>query len=173
MTKKLTQWEMFYAVDMGIAYALSYAIITQLLVRFVDEPNELLGGMWAVVATVFVFRESRISTLSAGIARLVATCVSFALCFVYLLIFPVTGPGIAVVIGLGTMAMLFLGREDDIVTTGITTTVVLVVAAMSPQEAWQQPILRFLDTIVGITVGVACKWCASYAFYRCVGEPVR
>jgi len=99
--KKLTAWEAFYAVDMGIACALSYAIITQVLVRFVDEANKLLGGMWAVAATVFVFRESRASTLSAGIARLIATCVSFALCLVYLLIFPVTGPGIAVVIGLG------------------------------------------------------------------------
>ena len=76
-------------------------------------------------------------------------------------------------IGLGTMAMLVLGRDDDIVTTGITTAVVLVVAAMNPEQAWQQPILRLFDTVVGISVGVACKWCASYAFYRCVGEPVR
>ena len=171
-TKKLTTWGVFYAVNMGIACALSYAIITQLLVRLVDEPTKLLGGMWAVVATVFVFRESA-SSLSAGIERLFATCVSFALCLVYLLIFPVTGPGIAVVICLGTMVMLFLGREDDVITTGITTAVVLIVAAISPQEAWQQPILRLLDTVVGITVGVACKWCASYAFYRAVGEPVR
>ena len=171
--KKLTNWEILYAIDMSIACALSYATITQLLVRFVDEPTNLLGGMWAVVATVFVFRESRASSLSAGIARLVATCVSFALCLVYLLIFPVTGPGIAVVIGLGTIVMLFLGRENDVVTTGITTAVVLVVAAISPQEAWQQPILRLLDTVVGIAVGVACKWCASYVFYRAVGKPVR
>jgi uncharacterized membrane protein len=71
------------------------------------------------------------------------------------------------------MAMLLLGREDDIVTTGITTTVVLVVAAMNPEQTWQQAILRFFDTVVGIAVGVACKWCASYAFYRTVGEPVR
>ena len=99
-TKKLATWRIFYAIDMSIACALSYAIITQLLDRFVDEPTKLLGGMWAVVATVFVFRESRASSLSAGIARLVATCVSFALCLVYLLIFPVTGAGIAVVIGL-------------------------------------------------------------------------
>jgi hypothetical protein len=35
---KLTAWELFYAVDMAIACAISYAIITQLLVRFVDEP---------------------------------------------------------------------------------------------------------------------------------------
>jgi hypothetical protein len=59
-------------------------------------------------------------------------CVSFALCLVYLLIFPVTGPGIAVVIGLGTTVMLLLGREHDIVTFGIATTVVLVVAAGEP-----------------------------------------
>jgi uncharacterized membrane protein YccC len=155
---------------MAIACALSYAIITQLLVRFVDQPTNLLGGMWAAVATVFVFRKSCASALAAGVARLIATCVSFALCLVYLLIFPVTGSGIAVVIGLGTTAMLLLGREDDIVATGITTTVVLVVAAMSPE---QEPILRLFDTVVGIAVGVACKWCASYAFYRTAGEPVR
>jgi uncharacterized membrane protein YccC len=167
---KLTAWGFFYAVDMAIACAISYEIITQLLVRFVDEPTELLGGMWAVVATVFVFRGSHASSLSAGLARLIATCVSFALCLVYLLIFPVTGPGIAVVIGLGTIAMMVMDRQDDIVTTGITTAVVLVVAAISPEQAWQQPILRLLDTVVGIVVGVGCEWCASYAFYRAVGE---
>jgi hypothetical protein len=59
-----------------------------LLVRFVDQPTNLLGRMWAAVATVFVFRKSRASALSAGLARLIATCVSFALCLVYLLSFP-------------------------------------------------------------------------------------
>jgi uncharacterized membrane protein YgaE (UPF0421/DUF939 family) len=171
--KKLRVWEVFYAVDMAIACAISYVIITQLLVRLVDEPTTLLGGMWAVVATVFVFRESRASSWSAGLARLIATSVSFALCHAYILMFPVTGVGIAVVIGLGTIVMMLLGRQDDIVTTGITTTVVLFVAAMNPEQAWHQPILRFVDTVVGIAVGVFCKWCASYAFYRAVGEPVR
>jgi uncharacterized membrane protein YccC len=172
-TTKLTSWEIFYAVDTGIACAVSYAIITQLLVRFVDEPTKLLGGMWAVVATVFVFPETRASSLSAGLARFAATCVSFGLCLVYLLLFPVTGPGVAIMISLGTIAMMFLGRKDDVVTTGITTAVVLVVAAVSPQDAWQQPILRLPDTVVGIAVGVACKWCASYAFYRAVEKPVQ
>ena len=103
----------------------------------VDRPADLLGGMWAVVATIFVFRESRESSLSAGLARLIATCVSFALCLAYLLTFPVTGLGIGVVIGLGTIAMTLLGRRDDIVTTGITTAVVLVVAEINPEQAWQ------------------------------------
>ena len=47
--------------------------------------------------------------MSAGLARLIATCVSFALCLPYLLIFPFTGLGMAVVIGLGTIVMGLLG----------------------------------------------------------------
>jgi multisubunit Na+/H+ antiporter MnhB subunit len=69
--------------------------------------------------------------------------------------------------------MTIIGRRDDIVTTGITTIVVLVVAEMNPEQAWQQPILRLADTIIGIAVGVSCKWAASYAFYRSIGRPVR
>ena len=171
--KKLTPWDIAYAVNMALACGISYAIITQVLVPLVDRSDVLLGGMWAVVATTFVFRESRESALSAGLARLNATCVSFALCLAYLLIFPFTGLGMAVVIGLGTIVMVLLGRQEDIVTTGITTTVVLVAAALSTQPAWHQPILRLVDTVVGIAVGVLCKWLASYAFYRTVRKPIR
>jgi uncharacterized membrane protein YccC len=76
----------------------------------------------------------------------------------------------AVLIGIGTMVMALLGRRDDIVTVGITTVVVMVVAAMSPSDAWQQPLLRLVDTIVGIGVGVACKWVGSFLFYKYIGE---
>src|SRR5260370_9169199 len=119
--KKLAPWDIAYAANMALACGISYAIITQVLVPFVDRSDVLLGGMWAVVATTFVFRESRESTLSAGLARLIATCVSFALCLAYLLIFPFTGVGMAVVIGLGTIVMGLLGPQEDVVTTGLTT----------------------------------------------------
>jgi uncharacterized membrane protein YccC len=171
--KKLTPWDVAYSVDMGIACAISYWIVTQVLVRFVDEPTKILGGMWSVVATVFVFRESREHSLSAAVGRLIATGMSFALCLVYLLIFPFTPLGMAFVIGLGTLVMTVLGRRDDIVTTGITTAVVLVVAGLSPEGAWRQPILRLIDTVIGIGVGVMCKWIASYVFFRFVGERPR
>jgi uncharacterized membrane protein YccC len=32
------------------------------------------------------------------------------------------------------------------------------VAAVSPHDAWQQPILRFADTVIGVAVGVAAAW---------------
>ena len=168
---KLSSWDVAYALNMAIACLITYWIMTHTLSRFVDKPSDFLGGMWAVVATVFVFRETRLRSLSAGIARLIATCVSFPLCLLYLSLFPFRPVGMAALIGIGTVAMALLGRRDDIVTTGITTAVVMVVAAMSPEDAWIQPLLRLADTMVGIAVGVACKWVGSFLFYKFIGEP--
>jgi uncharacterized membrane protein YccC len=170
---KFSTWDFFYALDMALACLASYAVITYVLAPFTGKDDALLGGMWATVATVFVFRETRADSLSAGISRLIATCVSFALCLAYLLVLPFHPAGLAALLGVGTVVMMCLGRRDDIVTTGITTTVVMVVAAMSPQDAWRQPLLRLGDTVVGIAVGVACKWIGSYLYYRCIGKPAR
>jgi uncharacterized membrane protein YccC len=166
----LSSWDVVYALNMAMACLITYWIMTHLLSRFFDDSTDFLGGMWAVVATVFVFRETRLRSLSAGIARFIATCVSFALCLLYLLLFPFTPVGMAALIAIGTIVMASLGRRDDIVTVGITTAVVMVVAAMSPSNAWQQPLLRLVDTIVGIAVGVAFKWTASFLFSKNTGE---
>ena len=104
--------------------------------------------------------------LTAWLTRFIATCVSFALCLLYLLLFPFQPLGMAVLIGLGTMVMMILGRREDIVTTGITTAVVMVVAAMSPRDAWQQPLLRLVDTVVGIAVGIGSMRIASFLFVQ-------
>jgi hypothetical protein len=161
---KLRAWDVAYSLNVGITSLITYWIITHLLAGFVDQADDYLAGMWAVVAVVFVFRDTRDQALRAGIARLIATCVSFALCFAYLLIFPFTAVGLAALLGIGMLVMTASGRRDDIATTGITTTVVMVVAAMSPHDPWQQPVLRFVDTVVGIALGVGGKWIGSYLF---------
>jgi uncharacterized membrane protein YccC len=173
LMKRLAAWDVAYAVNMAIACGISYAIITQALAPFVSKPGDLLYGMWSVIATVFVFKDTRANSVSAGLGLLVATSVSVALCFIYLIMFPFSGLGMAVVIGVGTVAMMLLGRPSDIVAAGISTAVVLVVAALSPEKAWQEPLLRFVDTVVGIAVGVSCKWIGSYAFFRVVRDPAR
>ena len=146
---KLTAWAAAYSLNLAVACFITYWIITRLLSGFVDQASDFLGGMWAVVAVVFVFRDTREQALRAGRDRLFATCVSFALCQLYLLIFPFTPLGMAALLGLGALLMAALGRRADIVTTGITTVVVMVVAAMSPETAWQQPILRLIDSVFG------------------------
>jgi uncharacterized membrane protein YccC len=146
----------FHGLTLSILCAISYSAIIQILAQMfsISRDDDLLGGMWAVVATIFVYRYGYDQSAGAALSRMVATLLSFALCFVYLLFFPFHLWGMAALIGIGAVAMALLGRPDDIITTGITTAVVMVVAAISPDHAWRQPILRVVDTLVGVTVGV-------------------
>jgi uncharacterized membrane protein YgaE (UPF0421/DUF939 family) len=152
------------AVGMGGALAISsfvsYVVITHLLSRayFVSRDDDLLGGMWAVAATIFVYRESYRQSVLAALSRMAATLLSFVLCLAYLLIFPFSPWGMAALIGIGAIILTLFGRSEDIITTGITTAVVMVVAAISPEHAWQQPVLRLVDTAIGIGVGIAAAW---------------
>jgi uncharacterized membrane protein YccC len=129
--------------------------------------------VWAAVSTAFVFRDSRQHSLSAGAGRLIATCVSFALCLPYLRLVPPNVVGLAILLAVGTLAMVLLNRREDIITTAVTTIVIMVVALESPIDAWEQPLLRLFDTVVGVAIGVAGKWIASFAFYKARGEPVQ
>ena len=76
----------------------------------------------------------------------------------------------AVLILIGTLVTTSLGRHDEIGLTAITTAVVMIVAASDSQNAWQQPLLRLVYTIVGIGIGVVCKWAASFMFYKIIGD---
>jgi len=148
------------AVGLTLSCAISYRLMTALLAhaRFVSRDDNLLGGMWAVISAVFVFHDSYGQSIKAALSRLGATVVSCALCFSYFLIFPFCTWGLAVMIGLGTLILTIIGRTDMIVTTGITTAVIMVVSALSPHNAWQQPMLRFMDTAVGAAIAASVAW---------------
>ena len=75
------------AAILAIACLLSYWLITTILTReySVSREDDLLGGMWAVVATIFVYRTSHQKSTRAAVAHTVATLVSFVACFAYLL----------------------------------------------------------------------------------------
>ena len=167
--KNISSFDFVYALEMAIACLLSYWAMTAGLAGLVDAPTDLLGGMWAAIASIFVFRETDVDSFSAGIARLIATSVSFALCLPYLWLFPATPLGIAVLLAIGTVVMILLNRRGDIITTGITTVVVVVVAAIDPHETWRQPLLRLADTVVGVAIGVSCHWIGFHLFKRVVG----
>jgi len=148
------------SVVLGVACLITYLLATDVLshVYFLSHDDELLGGMWAVIATVFVLRSSYKQSISAALSRVMATIVSFALCLIYLAFLPFHPWALAVLVCASALAATLIGRPGDAVTAAITTTVVLVVAAVSPQHAWQQPILRLADTVIGVAVGVAAAW---------------
>lgn len=111
-----------------------------------------------MIATAFVYRLSYDQSLTAAFSRASATLLSFVLCFLYLLVLPFSVWGTALLIGVGALVLLLFGRAEDVITATATTSVVMVLAAISPHDAWEQPILRLVDTAVGITVGIAVSW---------------
>ena len=140
---------------LALAALVSYELTTRILTSAISSrDDQLLGGMWSVVATLFVYRESYKQSITAALSRTVATLLSFVLCLGYLLIFPFSSCGMAVLLRTGAAILLMIDRSEDIITNAITTAVVMVVAAISPQHAWQQPILRRLDTLIGLAVGI-------------------
>ena len=66
-------------------------------------------------------------------------------------------------VGAGALAVTLGGRPEDGVITAISTTVVMVVAAVSPDHAWQQPVLRLADTVVGVVVGLVAAYITQTA----------
>lgn len=148
------------SILLAVACLISYGLTARVLslVYSVSKGDDALGGLWAVIATVFLFRTSYDKSLAAAVSRMAATLVSFAVCLAYLAFLPFSPWGLAILIGLSVLVTALIGRPEDEITAGITTAVIMVVAKLSPQDAWRQPILRLADTVIGVAVGLAAAW---------------
>ena len=164
ISESRVQSALLHSVALAVACFVTYELTTEVLsqVHSISEPDDLLGGMWAVIATVFVYRTSYQESVTAARSRGVATILAFIICLVYLLIAPFHVWALPVLIGISTAILLLMDRPAEVVTAGITIAVVMVVAALSPQRAWEQPILRLFDTAIGVAIGFvaasAAKW---------------
>jgi uncharacterized membrane protein YgaE (UPF0421/DUF939 family) len=154
---------LLHSVALAVASLVTYEVTTEVLSRVhsISSSDDLLGGMWAVIATVFVYRTTYQDSVSAAWSRGIATVLGFALCLVYLLITPFHPWALPTLIGLSALILLLMGRPGEVVTAGVTVVVVLVVAAISPHDAWEQPILRLVDTGIGVVIGFAAAWAAK------------
>jgi uncharacterized membrane protein YgaE (UPF0421/DUF939 family) len=171
--ERLSAADLGHAVNLAIAALVTYALTTSITPLLLNRPAEPVGILWAVISAVFVVKNNRERSLSAAISRLVSTCASFALCLVYLLFLPANPLGMAILIGIGALLMMWAGRRDEINLVAVTTAVILIVAAENPRAAWQQPLLRLADSVVGVAVSIACIWIASFLFIHLRGQKVR
>lgn len=145
---------------LAVACLATYLLVNKLMARVhsASADDDLLGSMWAVIATIFVNRSSYQQSRAAAVSRTAATLISFVYCLVYLAFLPFHTWALPVLVGVSALTATLIGRPGDAITAAITTAVVLVVAAVSPQGAWEQPILRFADTVIGVAVGVGSAW---------------
>lgn len=152
-------WALVPGAGLTLAALVSYELTTRILTDAISSrDDQMLGGMWSVIATLFACRQSYNESISAALSRTAATSLSFILCLGYLLIFPFTSWGMAILIGIGAVILILIDRPEDVITASITTTVVMVVAGISPIHGWNQPILRLVDTLIGVAVAIATVW---------------
>jgi uncharacterized membrane protein YccC len=158
------------SILLAVACLVSYWLTTGVLslAYSVSPADDALGGLWAVIATVFLFRDCYDKSLAAAASRMAATLVSFALCLAYLAFLPFHPWGLAILVGLSVLVTAVTGRPEDEITAGITTAVVMVAAKLSPHDAWRQPILRLADTAVGVAVGLVAAWLGLRAVRRLI-----
>jgi uncharacterized membrane protein YccC len=148
------------AVILSLGSVASFLLVANALphVYFISTSDSVLGAMWAVIATIFVNRTSYHDSVTAVVSRLAATIISFVICLVYLIFLPFHVWALGLLIGVSVLVAALLRRPQDAVTAAITTTVILVVADVTPKDAWSQPILRLADTVIGVAVGLVTAW---------------
>jgi len=158
---------------LGLACLLSYwlATVVRTQAYSASRADSVLSGLWAVIATIFVLRSSYSESVKAALSRMAATLVSFVACLAYLLALPFHLWGLALMIGVTALIPALIGRPGDSITAAITTAVVMVSASLSPHNAWQQPILRFGDTLIGVVAGVVAAWIGLLAGRICQDRP--
>jgi fumarase hydratase-like protein len=78
-----------HATALAIACLTSYWLATDILskVHSLSRSDELVGGLWCVIATIFVYRETHRESVTAALNRASGTLVSFGLCLIYLFLF--------------------------------------------------------------------------------------
>lgn len=159
-TARDVRLSIFESALMAAACLVSYWLVAGLSpdIHSISRADDIVGGMWASIAAIVVTRSSYRESLGAGISRLAATLVSFVICQIYLIFLPFHPWALALLIGVSALIPMLIGRPGDAAAAGITTAVLLALAGVNPQRAWEQPVLRLADTIVGVVVGVAAAW---------------
>jgi len=104
-------WAVASGAGLTAAALASYELTTRILTTAVSSrDDQMLGGMWSVVATMFVCRQSYNESLGAALSRTAATSLSFILCLGYLLLFPFSCWGMAILIGIGGVILIMIDR---------------------------------------------------------------
>jgi uncharacterized membrane protein YccC len=151
------------SVTLALACLASYSLVryASAHIQSLSHGDDQVAGLWAVIATAFVFRASEDESVTAAKTRVAATALSFALCFVYLLFLPSQTWGLPVLVGLSTFLLISLGQSGDVGVAAITIGAVMVISALGPHDPWKQPLIGAVATAVGIAVGVAASWLAN------------
>jgi len=151
------------SVTLALACLASYSLVryASAHVHSLSHADDLVGGLWAVIATAFVFRTTDGASVTAAKTRVAATALSFLLCFAYLVFLPSHPWGMALLIAMSTLLLISVGQPGEVGVAAITTGAVMVIAALGAHDPWKQPLIGAVGTSVGIAIGLGASWLAN------------
>src|SRR6267378_4403172 len=93
---EMTRYLLLHSVTLSLLCVISYWLITHMLAQvfWVSRDDDLLGGMWAVVATIFVYRYSCEASAGASLSRMGGNFIKLRSLFYLPALFPVPSLGI-------------------------------------------------------------------------------
>lgn len=154
----------FHKVDMTMAIAKSIAVLLSYLAGFYltgsfHDESRYFGAMLAAIASVVALQADLKTSIKQGWLRILGTFIGAVIATIYLLIFPFSVTGfIATVFVLEIACMLF-----SIPDNGKMATIALIVIMLISQKNPNIPpiinsSLRFLETVVGVSIGISMAW---------------
>lgn len=155
---------MLHKVDLTMAIAKSIAVLISYLVGFYltdsfHDESRYFGAMLAAIASVVALQSDVQTSIKQGWLRVLGTFIGAVIATIYLLIFPFSVAGlIATVFVLEIVCMMF-----SIPDNGKMATIALIVIMLISQKNPDIPpivnsSLRFLETAVGVGIGIAMAW---------------
>ncbi len=120
-------------------------------------PSRWMGAMLACTSVVIVLRSPGYrESLKVGAIRVLGTFLGASVAFLYLSFFRFTVAGMLVSVFVLEMASMFLNLyKNDRIST-ITMLIILLISQMRPgTPPWQNCLLRFVESVAGVAIGVA------------------
>jgi uncharacterized membrane protein YgaE (UPF0421/DUF939 family) len=142
------------ALKLGIAVGLSYFTGT-MVNAYVDAPTTITGGLWSATSTVFVMQTYAGGTLLASWRRFLGTFLGSAFAGIFISWLGTDSLALGASVFCITLFCFMTGLKDCFRLASLTAVIVMILWIINPDTApWKFSLFRFIDSIVGISVGL-------------------
>lgn len=153
-----------HRVDWIMAVAKSLAVLISYLVGFYltgsfHGESRYFGAMLAAIASVVALQDDIKTSIKQGWLRVLGTFIGAVIATIYLLIFPFSVAGLIAAVFVLEVVCMILRIPDNGKMATIALIVILLISQKNPDiPPFVNGTLRFLETSVGVGIGIAMAW---------------
>lgn len=127
----------------------------------VQETSALatVGALWAMISGIVVLQDTRSSTASMALLRILGSLIGAIISAIYLSFLPFSLAGMAVMVGCTVFVCITLGIPDHARLAALTVGVIMVFASLNKDiNPVINAVLRFTEVLIGSVIAVILVW---------------